>query len=134
MQWYVDPVGCILISVVLVYRWIAIMKDQMEKVTGASAPADYIETIRNLVRKHSDHIQEIDRVVAYYSGSKYNIEVDLLLPGDVHMRIAQDIAFSLQNILEELPDVERAYVTVRIIVCVCMYVYTRIMSYLENFS
>ena len=118
MQWYVDPVGCILISVVLVYRWIAIMKDQMEKVTGASAPADYIETIHNLVRKHSDHIQEIDRVVAYYSGSKYNIEVDLLLPGDMNVDTAHGVAFTLQGALEELPDVERAYVHVRSDLCV----------------
>ncbi len=37
-------------------------------------------------------------------------EVDLVLPGDMALRDAHDIGESLQNKIESLPEIERAFV------------------------
>jgi len=59
------------------------MKDQMEKLIGESAPADYIENIKILVMSCDVRIKDVDRIIAYYSGSKYNVEVELILSEDM---------------------------------------------------
>ena len=84
----------------------------MEKVTGKTAPVEYIEDIRDLIRKHDTQILQINRLIAYHSGSKYNIEVDIVIPLELTVEITRDIVIGLQTMLEELSDVERAHVHV----------------------
>lgn len=43
--WWTDPLGAILISVAIIYRWIHIMYDQVKKITGHSAPEEFIEKV-----------------------------------------------------------------------------------------
>ena len=112
-QWWVDPVGCILISLIICHRWIAIMKDQMEKVTGLSAPEEFLRSIQDSIFQHdSVNIRGVDRVIAYFSGAKYNVEVDILVPKTLTVDVAHDIALGVQNMLEDMADVDRAYVHV----------------------
>lgn len=90
------------------------MKDQMEKVTGLSAPEEYLNSLKDSVFQYdSTNITGVDRVIAYYSGAKYNVEVDLLLPKNLTVDVAHDIAIGVQGMLEDLPDVDRANVHVR---------------------
>ena len=32
--WWIDPIGAILISLVIIYRWIAIINEQVKKIVG----------------------------------------------------------------------------------------------------
>jgi hypothetical protein len=76
---------------------------------------------------YSDEIQAIDSVKAYYSGTvrgrgvagvalKFQqdlyVELDIVLPGDTLLSKAHDISQSLQDQLETLPSVTRAFVHV----------------------
>jgi len=108
ISWWIDPAGCIIISLVICQRWFVIMKDQMEKLIGESAPADYIENIKILVMSCDVRIKDVDRIIAYYSGSKYNVEVELILSEDMTVGIAHDIALGVQDKIEDLQDVQRA--------------------------
>jgi len=112
IAWWVDPAGCIVISLVIVHRWLDIMRDQMEKVVGDTASPEFIEMIKELVLKSDlDPIPDllgVDRVIAYHSGSKYNVEVELLLSRHLTVDVAHDIGLKIQQRIENLPDVERA--------------------------
>ena len=54
----------------------------------------------------------VDRVIAYHSGSRYNVEVDLLLPRLATVEVSHAIGLRVQQRIEELPDVERANIHV----------------------
>jgi divalent metal cation (Fe/Co/Zn/Cd) transporter len=61
---------------------------------------------------HSDSIQAIDTVRAYYSGPRLIVEVDVVMDAQETLKETHDIAENLQTKLESLPKVERAYVHV----------------------
>lgn len=58
----------------------------------------------------SPAIIAIDTVRAFHLGPKYVVEVDIVLPENMPLREAHDIGESLQIKLEELEQVERAFV------------------------
>ena len=80
-------------------------------MVGKIAPKDFIDELRQLVSNHDEGVA-VDRVLAYYSGSKYNVEVDLVLPRDLNVEASHDVALNIQKMLEDLPDVERANIHV----------------------
>ena len=56
---------------------------------------------------HSQLIKKIDTVRAFYFGSSYLVEVDIVLPEDMLLKVAHDIGEGLQKKIEALPEVER---------------------------
>ncbi|CAF3989924.1 unnamed protein product, partial [Rotaria magnacalcarata] len=59
---------------------------------------------------HSPLIEKIDTVRAFYFGTSFLVEVDIVLREDMMLKQAHDIGESLQKKIEELPEVERAFV------------------------
>ena len=59
---------------------------------------------------HDSRIQQVDTCKAYYSGSNFVVEIDIVLPPEMPLHEAHDIGESLQKKLECLANVERAYV------------------------
>ena len=57
-----------------------------------------------------DVITKIDTVRAVHFGTQVFVEVDIGLPGSMPLAIAHDIGADLQEQLEKLDEVERAYV------------------------
>jgi divalent metal cation (Fe/Co/Zn/Cd) transporter len=48
--WWVDPVGAIVISLVIIFRWVGIINEQVKKIVGYTAPPEFIEQVNsNLV-------------------------------------------------------------------------------------
>lgn len=43
--WWVDPAGAILISVIIISRWINIIYEQVKKVVGHTAPQEFIDQV-----------------------------------------------------------------------------------------
>lgn len=52
-------------------------------------------------------IKKIDTVRAFYFGTSYLVEVDIVLPENMPLREAHDIGEELQKKIEHLPEVER---------------------------
>lgn len=48
----------------------------------------------------------------YVVGARFLVEVEVVLPADMSVREAHDISLALQQSIEQLPDVERAFVHV----------------------
>lgn len=61
---------------------------------------------------HSDLVLKVDTVRAYHSGPRLVAEVDVVMDRGLTLQEAHDCAEALQIKLEQLPNVERAFVHV----------------------
>ncbi|PKU61092.1 Metal tolerance protein 10 [Dendrobium catenatum] len=110
--WWIDPVGAILIALYTMSTWARTVLENVCSLVGRSAPPDYLAKLTYLIWNHHEEIKHIDTVRAYTFGSHYFVEVDIVLPGNMLLSQAHDIGESLQEKLELLPEVERAFVHV----------------------
>lgn len=109
--WWVDPLGAIVISLVIIYRWYGIIAEQVKKIVGHTAPPEFIETIQKLALDH-DHRLAVDCLRVYHFGARYNVEVEIVLPGSMTVAESHDLALALQHKIESMEDTERAFVHV----------------------
>ncbi|VDP04657.1 unnamed protein product [Soboliphyme baturini] len=105
-----DPIGAILVSIYLVYSWMKTGYNQVNIISGRTAKPQLINRIIKISVDHSPRLQKLDTVYAYHLGSKFLVEVHVMLDGNMTLREAHDITEPLQRKLEYLPDVERAFV------------------------
>ncbi|KAI6673857.1 hypothetical protein NL676_001763 [Syzygium grande] len=94
--WWIDPVGAISLTVFTISNW-----------SGT--------VLENVALRHHPQINCVDTVRAYTFGVLYFVElskiwVDIELPKDLPLKEAHGIGESLQVKIEELPEVERAFV------------------------
>jgi divalent metal cation (Fe/Co/Zn/Cd) transporter len=54
----------------------------------------------------------VDCTRVYHFGARFNVEMEIILPGDMTVAESHDIALALQHKIEFLEDVERAFVHV----------------------
>jgi cation diffusion facilitator family transporter len=109
--WWLDAISAIVISLIIVYRWTLMIFDQIRKLVGFEAPAEFVERINSIAEEH--HFQaKVDTIRAYHFGARFNVEVDIILPADMTVKESHSIAISLQHKIEELEEVERAFVHV----------------------
>ena len=81
-------------------------------LTGFTASTEFINMLTSLILKHDSRILYIDDVKAFHFGSKYFIEVIIVLPETMAIRESHDIGETLQIKLERLDQVERVFVHV----------------------
>jgi len=68
--WSIDPIGAILISVYIIYRWCATGQEQINQLTGKVARQDFINELTYIVGNHNpDMLVNVCR--AYYFGPKF---------------------------------------------------------------
>ena len=76
-----------------------------------TAEPAFLQRVTHLVYNfRPDIVTKIDTIRAVHCGVKYLVEVDIGLPGTMPLAIAHNIGEELQNQLEKLDDVERAFV------------------------
>jgi len=81
-------------------------------LAGKSAPHDFLQLVTYKAATFSDEIEKIDTVRAYHSGPNYFVEVDIVMDGETPLWRAHDLSQQMQDKLETLPGVERAFVHV----------------------
>lgn len=108
--WYSDPLGAICMSIYITINWFGIGSEQMEKIVGKAADSEFIKEIKKLADAHHPQLYP-DIIRAYHFGARFLVELEVVLPGDMTLRETHDIALTLQQKLEQLEDVERAFVT-----------------------
>nr|KAG5694399.1 hypothetical protein BaRGS_002253 [Batillaria attramentaria]KAG5706465.1 hypothetical protein BaRGS_032858 [Batillaria attramentaria] len=84
--------------------------EQIKLLTGRSATPEFLSKVTFLVLDHDENITSIDTVRAFHSGNNFLVEVDIVLPQTMNLGVAHDIGEKLQQKLETLPEVERAFV------------------------
>lgn len=90
--------------------WAKTVMENVWTLIGRTAPPEYLAKITYLIWNYHEEIKHIDTVRAYNLGSQYFVEVDIVLPQDSSLVKAHDIGEKLQEKLEQLPEVERAFV------------------------
>lgn len=107
---WIDPAGAIVLSLYTIRTWSMTALENVTSLVGKTAPPEFLQKLTYLCWNHHKEIRQIDTVRAYTFGSYYFAEVDIVLPSDMPLEKAHDIGESLQNKLESLPDIERAFV------------------------
>ncbi|GLT31975.1 hypothetical protein SLA2020_066720 [Shorea laevis] len=109
-RWWIDPTGAIIIALYTISTWSRTVVENVASLIGRTAPPDFLAKLTYLIWNHHEEIQHIDTVRAYTFGSRYFVEVDIVLPQDMVLNKAHNIGEELQQKLEQLPEVERAFV------------------------
>ncbi|XP_022957123.1 metal tolerance protein 11-like [Cucurbita pepo subsp. pepo] len=107
---WIDPLGAIILALYTIRTWSMTVLENVNSLVGRSAAPEYLQKLTYLCWNHHKAIKHIDTVRAYTFGSHYFVEVDIVLPGDMPLEEAHDIGESLQEKLELLPEIERAFV------------------------
>ncbi|XP_077236276.1 cation efflux family protein isoform X2 [Tasmannia lanceolata] len=108
--WWIDPVGAIILAVYTISNWSGTVLENAVSLVGQSAPPEVLQKLTYLVIRHHHQIKRVDTVRAYTFGVLYFVEVDIELPEELPLKEAHAIGESLQIKIEELPEVERAFV------------------------
>uniref|UniRef100_A0ACD5X0J2 Uncharacterized protein n=1 Tax=Avena sativa TaxID=4498 RepID=A0ACD5X0J2_AVESA len=108
--WWIDPVGAIVLAVYTITNWSGTVWENAVSLVGESAPPEVLQKLTYLAIRHDPQIKRVDTVRAYTFGVLYFVEVDIELPEDLPLKEAHAIGESLQIKIEELPEVERAFV------------------------
>ncbi|KAH0837906.1 CDF manganese transporter [Lanmaoa asiatica] len=112
LRWWLDPVGGLLIATGVITAWVHTIYKQFGLLAGKSAPNEFIQLVIYKAMTFSADIDKIDTVRAYHSGPDYFVEVDIVMDASTPLWKAHDISQQLQDKLEDLPNVERAFVHV----------------------
>ncbi|XP_050370655.1 metal tolerance protein 10-like isoform X1 [Argentina anserina] len=108
--WWIDPTGAILIALYTINTWAKTVLENVRSLIGRTAPPEFLAKLTYLIWNHHEEIKHIDTVRAYTFGNSYFVEVDIVLPADMLLNRAHNIGETLQEKLEKLADVERAFV------------------------
>ncbi|KZT07677.1 CDF-like metal transporter [Laetiporus sulphureus 93-53] len=110
--WFLDPLGALILAIGILLAWGRTIYKQFELLAGKSAPHDFIQLLIYKVVTFSDEIEKVDTVRAYHSGPSYFVEIDIVMDANTPLWKAHDISQQLQDKIEVLPNVERAFVHV----------------------
>ncbi|CAF1316670.1 unnamed protein product [Adineta steineri] len=106
----IDPVGAIVISLYIIICWIPQVRLHIRNLTGYTAPSNFLQQLTWLAFHHSPLVHKIDAVRAYHFGTHFLVEIDVLLPYDLKLAEAVHVGIGLEQKIEALPEVERAFV------------------------
>ncbi|KAI8627725.1 cation efflux family-domain-containing protein [Xylariaceae sp. FL1651] len=112
LAWWLDPLGSIILSVLIIGIWGHTALQEFMLLVGVAASVEVQQLITYVCLTHSPAIQGIDTVRVYHSGPRLIAEVDVVMDPEATLRDTHDVAEELQFKLEDLPDIERAYVHV----------------------
>ncbi|KAM0273190.1 hypothetical protein ACHAQH_008425 [Verticillium albo-atrum] len=108
--WYLDPVGAIMIALLILFSWVSNAFEQVWLLVGKSAPRDFLSKLVYMSMNHDERIVKVDTCRAYHAGQRYYVEIDIVMDEETPLRISHDVAQELQRKVEG--DVERAFVHV----------------------
>lgn len=111
-KWWIDPLGALVLAIYTVVCWVGKIRKNIRLLVGKTAPAEILQKITYVCWNFDKRIQQIDTVRAYTCGGEYVAEVDIVLPREMLLGESHDIGEALQNKLESLSFVERAFVHV----------------------
>ncbi|PFH49680.1 hypothetical protein AMATHDRAFT_62651 [Amanita thiersii Skay4041] len=112
LRWYLDPMGAIIIALGVTISWTRTIYGQFELLAGKSAPHEFLQLLIYKAATFNDEIERVDTVRAYHSGPDYFVEIDVVMGANTPLWKAHDISQQLQDKIEVLPNVERAFVHV----------------------
>ncbi|WWC91730.1 uncharacterized protein L201_006677 [Kwoniella dendrophila CBS 6074] len=112
LAWWIDPMGATIIAICIIAVWSRTVYEQFTFLAGIAAPPEFINLVTYKALTFSEHIVSVDTVRVYHSGPQYFVEIDIVLPPEMLLWKAHDIAQDLQDGIEKLKQVDRCFVHV----------------------
>ncbi|KAH8422285.1 cation diffusion facilitator family transporter [Aspergillus melleus] len=110
LKWWIDPMGAVILSCLILGLWLHTSIGEFQLLIGVSADAGMLNQITYIAMTHSESVEAVDTVRAYHSGPQLIVEVDIVMNANLPLHVCHDVAEDLQEKLESLPNVERAFV------------------------
>ncbi|RUP48537.1 cation efflux family protein [Jimgerdemannia flammicorona] len=110
IAWWIDPVGAIIVALIILRSWSWTAYEQIQLIVGKSADVAFLQRLTYIALTHHPKVLQVDTARAYHAGQNLFVEVDIVLPADMPLVESHDISEALQMKLETLPNVERAFV------------------------
>ena len=112
IRWWIDPLGAIVLSLLIAILWLRTAYHEFQLLIGVSAETSFLQHITYISMTHSPLVKSLDTVRAWHSGPRVIVEVDIVMDQNMTLKETHDVAEELQMKVESLPNVERAYVHV----------------------
>ena len=106
----VDPIGAILLAIYIIINWVLVGYAQLKNLVGHTADRRFLSKLTWIAANHDKRIMTVDTVRAYTFGINYLVELHIQLPPSMPLQEAHDIGESLQQKVESLDEIERAFV------------------------
>jgi len=97
-------------SLYIMFIWFRTGVRNVKAMSGMSATPDFLNQLVYLAYNHHPAVVAVDTVRAYHLAYNYLVEVDIVLPETMTVMDSHDIAEALQDKIEMLENVERAWV------------------------
>lgn len=110
--WWSDALGCIVISLYIAKNWYEIATQKVNELVGRAADDEFISNVTRFVNQYHPQCLQLDIIRAYHFGMKFLVELEVILPASMSVKEAHDIALGLQQAIERMENVERAFVHV----------------------
>ncbi|KAL6729331.1 hypothetical protein Aduo_000398 [Ancylostoma duodenale] len=107
---YADPIGATCVSGFIIITWLMTVREQIPLLIGKTADPQLINRIVNVAISHDDRIKHLDTVYVYHFGANFLVELHVVMDREISLCDAHDVSETLQNKLEQLSFVERAFV------------------------
>uniref|UniRef100_A0A1I8GZ78 ZT_dimer domain-containing protein n=1 Tax=Macrostomum lignano TaxID=282301 RepID=A0A1I8GZ78_9PLAT len=107
---YLDPIGAAVIALFIAQSWIRILLHQIRLLTGRCADHKLLQLLIFASANHSPLITGVCSATAFHHGVQCLAEVSIQLAPDTPLRLAHDVAEKLQQRLEQIEGIERAFV------------------------
>ncbi|UJR20857.1 hypothetical protein I4U23_023967 [Adineta vaga] len=107
----IDPIGAIVISACVLFAWGMHAYKYVRFLTGLAADPMIVQRIAHIAYNYRpDVVTSINSVQALHFGVNYFADIDIGLSKSMPLAIAHDIGIELQDQLETMDDIERAFV------------------------
>ena len=110
--WFADSLGGVIISIYICLRWIFLGKEQAVMLIGKVASPEFFDKLKSIASSHHAEFFEVDVIRAYHFGTKFFVEIEIVVSPHTGIILAHDSALALQKEIEKLEEVERAHVHV----------------------
>lgn len=110
LMWWFDPLGAAIMGIYITIFWARSGYEQVKVLSGFRASKKFRKQLIVVAWNHHEKVLHIDTVRPFHFGSDLIVEVDIILPVEMKLREAHDIAEALQINYEKLPSVARSYV------------------------
>ncbi|KAL7410780.1 hypothetical protein BDY24DRAFT_343675 [Mrakia frigida] len=112
LKWWLDPAGAIIIATVIITSWTRTCHEQLLLLAGRAADPAFNNVVVYKAMTFSPLITAIDSCKIYSNGSDFICELDVVMDGKTLLSTAHDISQALQDALELMPGIDRAFVHV----------------------
>ncbi|SFR90517.1 cation diffusion facilitator family transporter [Halomicrobium zhouii] len=106
-----DPIAAIVVAVGIVYTGYEVVRDNVDYLVGAAPPEDLRGEIIQRALDHPD-VEGAHDAIAHYVGPEIDVSLHVEVEGDKTLREAHAIESAVVQAIEDLPEVDDAFVHV----------------------